>query len=89
MRGARRSRAPATTWRQPAELLLGGRALKYRLYGKWLPRAYVSRLYSRQFGLASLAPPGPAGRCARPAIASAAVVVGVAVGALWLARRRP
>ena len=73
--------------RQPAELVLGGRALKYRIYGKVMPRAYTARVYSRMFGLDSLAPPMPAaGRSARAALAPAAAV-GLAVFALWLARR--
>ena len=72
--------------RQPAELVLGGRALKYRIYGKWLPRAYTARVYSRMFGLDSLAPPKPAGRSARAALAPAAAV-GLAVFALRLTRR--
>ena len=72
--------------RQPAELVLGGRALKYRIYGKWMPRAYTARVYSRMFGLDSLAPPKPAGRSARAALAPAAAV-GLAAFALWLARR--
>ena len=72
--------------RQPAELVLGGRALKYRIYGKWMPRAYTARVYSRMFGLDSLAPPMPAGRSARAALAPAAAV-GLAVFALRLTRR--
>ncbi len=75
---------------KPAELLVGGRALRYLIYGRWVPKGYAAAKFSEALGLHTLG--GPAGaQSSMPwkavCLVAVCLVASVALGSVPWARR--